>query len=847
MKGVLRWKVTLVAAVTLVVSVFAWYPLLADRIGLEGPGFLLEKRLQLGLDLQGGVHMVVRVNTDDAVLVETRAAADRLGEALGRDGVRTGGTAVLGPGRFRVSGVDPSGDQMFRDVAATVLPEFIGEPDDPGAYTFGIRSEPLARLRADTVTQVQRTLERRVDGLGVGEPFIAVQGEHGDQIAVQLPGVADTTRAREVLGKTAMLEWKLVEAGPARTPEALIEAPGHGLSDDTEILRASSGNQSGDGSGGFYLVRRTAGITGRDLKTARAVRDEHGRPAVAFTLTSDGARRFADFTGANVGRDLAIVLDGRVESAPRIEGRIDRGEGQIHGGFTAQEASDLSLILRSGSLKASMTYLGGQYVGPSLGSASIRSGIAASIAGLAAVAAFMRIYYSRAGVNAIVSVIVNLAMMLGLTAYVGGILTLPGIAGLILTIGMGVDSNVLIFERIKEELRAGKSDRQALAAGFDRVFLTILDTHVASLVAAAFLFQFGSGPVRGFATTLTFGLLSNVFTAVFLSRTLFELTLSRRSAGRLRIQSFLPSVPRPRIDFYRWHRLALALSALVILAGGALMSTRGIPLGIEFAGGSLITAKFQAPVSEEMIQRAIPGDETVQRWGSSEAHEFLIRLPAAGDGEVLAEAVDRASDTMRAAGLRFEVTGSDVIGPGIGAELRRKGLYASLASIAGITGYIAARFRPSFSAGAIAATLHDVLVTLTLLALAGYDLTLNVVAAILTITGYSVNDTLVIFDRVREKARLMRGARLVDVVNTAVNETLGRTVITAGATGLAVLALFLFGGEVLRGFAFAMLVGIVSGTYSTIFIAAPIAVMVSRGHTRRRVRLQPDHSASVPS
>ena len=288
------------------------------------------------------------------------------------------------------------------------------------------------------------------------------------------------------------------------------------------------------GGGVFYLVRKAAGITGRDLRNARPSLDENNRPAVSFSLNNDGAVKFGKLTQENIGRQLAIVLDGRVQSAPVIESRIT-DEGRISGTFTQQEVADLSLVLRSGALPASLTYLEERTVGPSLGADSVRAGVTASLAGLALVAVFMLFYYKLAGINAIMTVVLNLVILLGFMSYIGATMTLPGVAGFILTIGMGVDSNVLIFERIKEEIAAGKGVRQAVAAGFDRVFLTILDTHVASLISAGFLFQFGTGPIRGFATTLFFGLLSNVFTSVFASRTLFEVILSRREAKTLSI------------------------------------------------------------------------------------------------------------------------------------------------------------------------------------------------------------------------------------------------------------------------------------------------------------------------
>ena len=825
MNSRLRWRVAITLAVTLGVSIFAWYPLLADYAGLSGPGFIVNRRLQLGLDLKGGVHMILRVNTDDALRAETGETAGRLGEALSREGVAHGAIEVTGPGQFRVQDVAPEAMADARRIAEEVATDFERAPGSATALVLTMPQRVRGERHATTVEQARQVVERRVDELGVAEPLIAVQGADRNELALQLPGTREVDRAIEIVGATALLEWKLVERGPASSREALL-APTAGLvPPDAEVV--VEGGRAGDGTA-YYLVRKVPVVTGRDLRSARASLDEYNRPAVSFSLTRDGAQRFAAFTGGHVGSAVAIVLDGRVQSAPVIEGPITGGEGYIRGRFSPQEAADLSLVLRAGALPASMTYLGGGFVGPSLGSASVDAGMIASLAGLALVGAFMLLYYNRAGINAIISVAVNLLLLLGAMAYAGGVLTLPGIAGLILTIGMGVDSNVLIFERIKEELAAGKTPRAAVAAGFDRVFLTILDTHIASLIAAAFLFQFGTGPIRGFATTLTFGLLANVFTAVFVSRTLFEMGLARRR-DTLRIDTFAYRLRPPRIDVHRWQWHAAALSATAIALGIGFAVARGVPLGIEFSGGTLLNVRFDEPVSEEAIHGAIDGDEVVQRFGDATGRAMLIRLPQEGADEDLAGRVDRAVAALKSAKLpAFELGRSETIGPAVGADLQRKGLYASVASLAGITAYIAFRFRPAFAAGAVAATCHDVLITLAVLNACGYELSLNVVAAVLTITGYSVNDTIVTFDRVRENLRALPRQPLAHIVNLAVNQTLGRTMITAGTAFLAVLALYLFGGEVLEGFSFAMLVGIAVGTYSTIFIATGIAVTLAR-------------------
>jgi preprotein translocase subunit SecD len=380
-------------------------------------------------------------------------------------------------------------------------------------------------MREQTVIQALQTIDRRVNELGVAEPNISRYGQSNDQIMVQLPGVSDVARAKEIIRNTAQLELKIVEGGPAPTREALLQAHSGKEPENLEVVTGAA--DSGDGGTMFYLVRKVAGVTGADLGGASPTIDDYNRPAVRFLLTTDGARKFGRVTGENIGRSLAIILDGRVQSAPTIEGRIT-DEGRITGSFTSDEVADLALVLRSGALPAPMSYLEENIVGPTLGLESIRAGVLASLTGLVLVVLFMLVYYRLSGINAVVAMLFNLIILLGFMAYFGAAMTLPGIAGFILTMGMGVDSNVLIFERIKEELAAQRGARAAINASFSRVFLTLLDTHVASLIAAAFLFQFGTGPIRGFATTLTIGLLTNLFTSIFVSKTLFEIALTKR-------------------------------------------------------------------------------------------------------------------------------------------------------------------------------------------------------------------------------------------------------------------------------------------------------------------------------
>ncbi len=495
-----------------------------------------------------------------------------------------------------------------------------------------------SQTRDDVVAQTREAVGRRINALGVLEPVIAVQGEQRDEILIQLPGVTDVERARAILGQTARLEWRLVEDGE----------PG------------------------------TVAVSGRDVRRARATRDDFGLPAVGFSLTPDGARRFGDVTAQNIGKPLAIVIDDQVQSAPIIEGAITGGEGIIRGGFSIEEATNLALLLQAGALPVSMTFLGGEYVGPTLGASAGHAGPGASLGGLVLVAAFMLVYYRRAGVNAVLSVVANLAVLLGLMALAGAALTLPGIAGLILTIGMGVDSNVLIFERIKEELKVGQSLRRAIAAGFDRVFLTILDTHVTSLVAAAFLFQFGSGAIRGFATMLTLGLLTNVFTAVVVSRALFELTLARGRRVTLGSAWFGRPLGRGPIDVMAYRTGALWTLGAVVAAGLAVTAIRGLPLGLEFTSGTAVIAEFDDRVNEEDVRRAIP-EAVVQRYGPAPDRTVQIRVAQTagttdGDDQAGVRAIEAALDTSNRPPSR--TIGTTTLGSSIGKDFQRRGAYA---------------------------------------------------------------------------------------------------------------------------------------------------------------------------
>ncbi len=517
----LRWKIITIVSVLVVFTALGVYPIVAAHYGVHSPGWLLDKQLKLGLDLKGGVHLVLRVETDDALRLETETEMERLREELQSKNITSNKIDTVSPTQFRVDGVPGTMDANFRQAATEVQANFDRSSAVNGTYTFTMKPNVQQNLRDEAVVQARQTIERRVNELGVTEPSISQQGS--DQLLVQLPGVSDVDRAKEIMGSQGLLELKIVEQGPVSDRNTLL-VNGQPPAGDEVVPGAGA---PGDASTAYYLVKKVAAVTGRDLRNARPSLDENNQPAVSFTLNNEGGRKFGKVTGENIGRQLAIILDGRVQSAPRIDSRITT-EGRITGSFTQDEVQNLSLILRSGALPAKLDYLQERTIGPSLGADSIRSGVLASIVGLLLIVSFMLAYYHLSGVNAVIALLFNLIILLGLMAYVGAVMTLPGIAGFVLTMGIGVDSNVLIFERIKEELEAGRGVRASINAGFSRVFWTLVDTHVSALISAAFLFQFGTGPIRGFAVTLFIGLISNLFTSIFVSQTLFEMALHRR-------------------------------------------------------------------------------------------------------------------------------------------------------------------------------------------------------------------------------------------------------------------------------------------------------------------------------
>src|SRR5216684_215909 len=513
MNKTLNWKLAVSVGILLlfVVGIFgppwAWSG--------RGPLALVTDRIHLCLDLRVVTHLILQVQVNDAVNVDSDNAIARLKEDLRTHKINyadiTKPDPMIHPEMIVVKGVPPEQTSDFKSVISDRLPEYDASSGAENSWTVSMKAQTLADLKNRAVAQAIETIRNRIDQLGVSEPVIQEHGLGQYQILVQLPGVDDPARVKEIMQSTAMLETRQALGGPYPSEQAALQEHGGVLPPDAVLMKGKSiGDRSSDTSGDtLYLVSRVSAVTGRDLRTADPGRDENGQSDVRFTLTGEGGRRFYAFTSAHVGEDLAVILDNKVQEKAVIKEPI-RDTGVINGRFSEQEAKDLAMILRSGALPAGIKYLEERTVGPSLGTDSIRAGVRAAVVGMLSVLIFMLVYYHGAGINADVALILNLIILLGFLGFSGATLTLPGIAGVILTVGMGVDSNVLIFERIREELRNGKTPPSAVDQGFSHAWVTIVDTHVTTIVSAFILFIFGTGPVRGFAVTLTFGLLANL-------------------------------------------------------------------------------------------------------------------------------------------------------------------------------------------------------------------------------------------------------------------------------------------------------------------------------------------------
>jgi SecD/SecF fusion protein len=714
-------------------------------------------------------------------------------------------------------GLDLQGGTSF---LVRLVPPVVEEGGPPRAITPEMQEQAVEVIR------------KRVDEFGVSEPVITKQGS--DHILVQIPGLstAQVETARQQLQRVAKLEFRLVHpdsdqlvreiaAGTAFTP------PGYVILTSTE---------RGNGRTEKLLIKRRPELTGQDVAGARPTFEQRGYE-VSLRLTHAGAETFRRVTRDNINHRLAIVLDNEVVTAPNIQSEIPNGEAVITGNYTADEAKNLASVMEN-PLQTPVAIDETRTVSATLGQDSIFRGIAAGLAGLAATLVFVLVYYRAAGLVAFIGLAVNGILLFGAMSLFGFVLTLPGIAGIILTIGMAIDANVLIYERLREELEHGKSLKPAIETAYRKAFSAIVDSNLTTLLKVAILFWLGSGPVKGFAITLTIGIIASMFSALLVTRNVFGWALK---FGLLKRISMLHLIKSKSFDFLGKWRAALIASVIFLAASFAAFGLRGNKMfNIDFTGGDFLLVKSATELPEADIRASLGkiglGSAVIQQEAGEQqkqvSHFISVRSPFGTADKI----VHQLEQTFPQAKLTVER--SEGVGPIMGTQLATTSLFALGIAILGILAYVTIRFEFSFAIGTIVAMLHDLVITLGIFVMTGREFSLVMVGAILTVAGYSINDKIVVFDRIREGLRSGRKGSIQYLMNASINETLSRTILTSGVTLLCMLSLLIFGGPVLSDFAFTNVIGVIVGTYSSIFIAAPIVLWWSnlrKGNLRREV------------
>ena len=692
------------------------------------------------------------------------------------------------------------------------------------------------------VNEAIEVLRKRVDKFGVAEPIIVAEGE--DRIIIQMPGLNQSERdeVKVAITRPAFLEFRMVHPQSDQMVAQGIMAPGH------EILLQKRKGSEGRESLERVLVKVKAerGLTGKYIERAGVIRDPvSNRPQITFKFNSEGGKIFGQLTTDHARERMAIVLDGELYSAPVINEPILGGSGVINGDFDIKEAWQLANVLEN-PLQTPVRLLDIEEVDPSLGRDAIKSGLYSAVGATLAVAVFMLIYYMMSGLVANVALFFNSIILLGVMCSIGTTLTLPGIAGIVLTVGMAVDANVLIYERIREELEKGKSLRGAIAAGYDRAFGTIFDSHVTTLISSIILIYLGTGAVKGFGVTLTIGVALSLFTALVITRLIFDFLLQRNLISSLKMMHIIKAT---NIDFMQWAKPAFIASWLVIIIGCSWgLFVRGKQVfGPDLVGGDALVLSFAQRIETDKLRHAVAEVEFESKDGTTvvkrKVGEPMIQYQRnnAANTETLRITVPAQSGEAVRAGLvktfpeaKFELKQSRQVGAVIGQEVMQSAMWAIVLSLFGILLYVAVRYEFSFAIGAVLAVLHDVLMTIGIYCLTslwseGRQFNATSVAAILTIIGFSINDTIVIFDRIREDLKLGVRGTFLEIVNKALNQTLSRTIITSGTVFLATLVLYIFGGGVINDFAFMFMVGVVTGTYSSIYIASALVLWWNKG------------------
>ena len=816
------FRTAVIAIVALLGILFAAPNFFPEEVVATWPAVVPKQQMVLGLDLRGGSHLLLQVNREGIVSERIkelrRDARSKLANENGIGNIITTGTDSIS-----IELTDPTQRaaasatlQTLQNVISGSLfavggvPELAFSESSDGKIVITLTPEGINERMSSLVSQSMEVIRKRIDELGTTEPSLQRQG--ADRVLVQVPGFGDSTRLKDIISRTARLTFHLVHPTmSAAQAEAQGVPPGYLL-----LPSADGGNE---------LINENVELGGESLVDSQPAFDQQtARSVVSFKFDTRGAIVFGEVTSKNVGKRFAIVLDNQVITAPVIQQAITGGSGQISGSFTPQTANDLAVLLRAGALPASLDVVEERSVNASLGADSIRGGMLAGIISGITTISFMLVAYGLFGAFANIALVLNVVLIVGLLSMLGATLTLPGIAGVVLTMGMAVDANVLIYERIREERAAGKSVISSIEAGFERAMSAILDSNVTTLIAALVLFFLGSGPVQGFAVTLALGIMTTLFTAYFVTKFVVATWYRWRRPKQLRVQlaKFIPD--DTKIPFMSWRKVAISLSIVASVVSLGWFAVNGMNLGIDFKGGSAIEVQsLQGPADPGFVRETIGaldlGDVQVQGFGEETSLLIRIELQPGGD-TAQAAAVERVHQALGTD--QYEIRRTESVGPTVSGELVIAGFLGLGIAFLGVLAYLWFRFEWQFAVGAVVSTLHDVVLTVGLFAFTGIEFNQSSIAAVLTIVGYSLNDTVVVYDRVREYMRKYRKISLSDLLDMAVNSTLTRTVLTGPTSFLALGALVLFGGEVIRSFTISMLFGVLVGTYSSIFIAAPL-------------------------
>jgi preprotein translocase subunit SecD len=793
------------------------------------PDWLPSGLVNLGLDLRGGAHLLAEVQVGDVYKARLEGMWPEVRDLLREERDRLGAIRLqeTDKSELRVRMVEKP--EMAGEAAALVrgLARPVASLTGAGATDIAVTTDGAdvvvrlseAEQRATderTVRQALEIIRRRIDEVGTREPTIQRQG--ADRILIQVPGIGSAAELKDLIGTTAQLTFQPVVSRTGNRDEN----PGPG----NEIL------PSIDEPGTFYILERAPVVTGEELVDAQPDFDQNGRPAVSFRFNPTGARKFGDYTADNIGNPFAIVLDGEVISAPVIQSHIPGGSGIITGNFTVEQSTQLAVLLRAGALPAGLEFLEERTVGPELGADSIEAGKIACIVAFVLVLAYMLASYRIFGLFANIALIVNVGLIFGLLSLIGATLTLPGIAGIVLTIGMAVDANVLVFERIKEEMKTAKGPARAIELGYEKAMSAIVDANITTFITAVILYAMGSGPVRGFAITLGLGIITSIFTAIFVTRLIAVMWFERKRPRTVLQGRALRLVPQDTaIDFFGRWKLWLGISGVMILVALGSFAVQGLNFGIDFKGGTTIRTQSAEPVDVGQYRAAVGdlglGDISITQvfdptFGPDE-NVAMIRIQAQDETESASpEVIGAVESALQAEVPDITFTSVESVGPKVSGELITAAVIAVALAIGAVLFYIWLRFEWQFAVGAVVALVHDVALTVGVFSELQIQFDLAIIAALLTIVGYSLNDTVVVFDRVRENLRKYKQKPLREVLNISINETLSRTMMTSVTTLLALVALYFLGGDVIRGFVFAMIWGVIVGTYSSIFVASTI-------------------------